>query len=447
MIVCVLGQRQSTDLTRLLLISRQAHARVCVRSNMRLVEEGTRKVDRGAPDVEVQTIEIKPYEAKSLVIRAPPGTYYEVEPEDVKKSGPFRVPSCPESKCVLQNCDADDHLRVTSTWESLHDMEYHTAFHIGDQIYHDYQFCRMLNFLRRRRLGAPSILEPGVRRVLYENYIRSWTRPLKVRLLAERHNFMIGDDHEISDDAWVSARYQGQAEFKFLRKVAVDVYREIQGGLRSDPLTAHDDFACLSQGDAIVILIGRMYNIHTCVDEYVNYITSELEAHRGAFSRLVVIFTRPPLNRQPISLSCCRRRPPVGEDFEPLWDLLQGFRRASGIPVQVFGGDLHLAQTWEFTPKTAGEGEDGFTLINVPAMASCVPTFPPTILSGVERSSKWNGRLVSQTKANGFCTLDLKTGVANTWVSRYISHMIRNEMYVGAREVWCRLTEMEIPAA
>ena len=397
------------------------------------------KVRTSAGDV-VDVGDVKAARAVSCDIPVVDGGWYEVScATEGDKLGPYSFPA-PSATFAVLCCDASWQLPVRDTWRDLaRNEQAATVFHIGDQVYHDLTFSRMMNFLRTLPPSEYASFRADARRRLYGTYLDSWLSPHKRHTLATRHNVMIGDDHEVTDDAWMALPNQGRPEFEFLKEVAVEVYREVQGGLRADRESASDDFYSFLDGDVLFLMVGRMYNMVHDVGEYVTFVSEQVERKGGEARHVILLMARPPANRDRLLPFLSR---PAQHDFTPFYDMLFHVRDVLGKKVTLVGGDLHVLHEWDVS-MLGREELPPLRMTVVPAMASVVPSLRVPINLGVSRST-FRATRRRRSRVNGFCLMHKGDGSVRHVTRRYWWYYGWNEAFTGAKDLWSRLTRQRL---
>lgn len=433
--VCILGERVDNQ-APLVILTRAALTEVTIRV----------MGPRGEAVESVRVGDVAAYSVTRRVLNLGRAESYVVHAAGYDHGlGPYAFPS-PEKvrKVGVVCCDAHWHLPVRQTWHDLErETEVGTVFHIGDQIYHDLRFSRMMNFLRSVR-GREADYMAHAHRLFVDNYIESWSMAHKRGVLGDRHNVMLGDDHEITDDMVTALPNAGRSEFESLKAVAISVYRLIQGGLRANPLTAQNDFHTAVVGSTLYLMMGRMYNMVQSVDDCVTFVDSVINDPEvmGSVRTVALLMSKPPLNKSALLPYMSHSRF-AQLDFSPLYQRLFRLRDRMGKRVILVGGDLHVLYRWEIRP-TAAEPDASLpppiTLTSIPAMASCVITPPMPVNAGLPDGCGFTGTQVSRARVNGFAVIDTDSGEVRCVTRRFMTHYLRNECYVGLKALWAMFT-------
>lgn len=426
--VCILGERVGNQ-APLILLACEALTGVAVR----IVGPN------GGTLEAVHVGDVAAYSMTRRVLNLRPGGGYVVSAEGYEVGlGPYVFPSVDKTRHFgVVCCDADWQLPIRGTWRDLERVnKISTVFHIGDQVYH-------MNFLRTVP-GQEHRYMQHARRIFVSNYIRTWSAPHKRSVLAERHNVMIGDDHEVTDDAWMALPNAGRPEFESLKEVAISVYRNIQGGLRFDPRSARNDFHSTVIGTTLFIMMGRMYNMVHSVDDYVTFIGALLsdKATMEKVQTVVVLMTRPPLNRDRL-VPCMSR--PRQHDFAPLYRQLFHARDEMDKKVVLVGGDLHVLQRWRISARSS-KLVAPLTLTSIPSIASCVPTPYVAVNAGIPPDCEFVAQRRERARVNGFGIIDVATGQVRCVTRRYVQYYVWNDLYTGAKDLWSRWTTQRLEA-
>lgn len=411
--------------------------------------------------------EVAAFRSGRAVVQVPNRFSYTVSAEGYDQPlGPYEVcistMEADDPKYLFLSCDSDWHLPVRSTWDAMHRVEgVRAAFHMGDQVYHDLEFARIRNTLRRMTRGDADdeaklrTMKPfreHVRQVFFSNYMRSWRAPHKRDFLATHSNIMFGDDHEITDDNTMANLLEGEKVFEFIKDVAIDVYQEIQGGLRHVPCTGKTDYFHKIDGNVLFVCIGRMYTMRHDVPAYMRHlehvVTTCLEADPAVLrrvNRLVVVMSKPPLHKRP---ACGRPVVTDETDFGAFFNQMFNVWRtrmfaAADTEVRVIAGDLHAHHNFRVdSAHPTDEGRANSIEVTVtPAIVSCVPVWGSrlTLNSTLATATELRRR-----KANGFLVYHSRSREVRLHSRRYWSHFLRNEMLIGWRVARSRLGRMTL---
>jgi len=235
----------------------------------------------------------------------------------------------PNGKIITVNCDCDWHL-TTNIWDKLKEEEnINMVYHIGDQIYNDLIFHRIYNSLKYYKVTDTFSRE--IKEKFYLNYFSTWLNPKRRIILETIPNLMIGDDHDTTDDdSAIEDEY-----FNFIKKIALQVFSEIQIDLRID--NTHSDFYFRNYNNQLHLFIGRTYSWDYTAKDYVNYLKSIIP--NQDLKNLYIFFSKPPINFN-LSPLIYLFYPTDNNNYQDLYDYLKELKD-NDYQITIISGDLH----------------------------------------------------------------------------------------------------------
>jgi hypothetical protein len=329
----------------------------------------------------------------------------------------------PNGKIITVNCDCDWHLS-TKIWENLkEENNINMIYHIGDQIYNDLIFHRVYNTLKYE--NQTQIYSNEIKKKLYLNYFSTWSNSKRRIILETIPNLMIGDDHDTTDDdSAIDDKY-----FKFIKKIALQVFTDIQVNLRID--NQPNDFYYRIYNNQLHLFLGRTYSWDHNADDYVNYLLSII--NNNSSKNLYIFFSKPPINFN-LSTFIKLVYPTDNNNYQNLYQYLKELKD-NNYHITLIGGDLHRYVYL----KIYYEKEFLFNFYIIPPINS-----GSTIINKINYfttlnlSKSFNYKIIDDYLTNGYLILDNNN--ITTFQESYLYNNLVNDIYMIYQFKWAKWT-------
>jgi hypothetical protein len=318
---------------------------------------------------------------------------------------------------IIVNCDAHWQLPTNEWTKVSKEKNIKMMIHIGDQIYHDLLFERLYKKLKSISSSKFDNYKNIIKHKFYLNYFESWNN-FKKNLLETVPHLMFGDDHDIVDDDTYS-HLQEDIVYKFLKKCALQVFKEIQEKLQINE-SPHQDLYYRLENKILYIMIGRIYSIKYKPNDILTLLKYPINRMRGKFDKINILLSKPPINKTasfPASLIFNS----VNDDFTSFYNYLKDLTE-DGIKLNIISGDLH-----RFVHFNIYYNNKFITsLFIVPPITSAPPVFGSNVY--INLPNGYNINKIRDKKTNGYFVYSKKNSVIK--YETYWKNFIRNEIYI-----------------
>lgn len=363
---------------------------------------------------------INKFKAFRLIVKVPlnKSFSYQLSAKNCKTIKKKNIKINSDGKIIILNCDAHWQLSTNEWTKVSKEKNIKMMMHIGDQIYHDLLFGRLYKKFKSISSSKFDDYIDIIKNKFYLNYFDSWNDTTKKELLETVPHLMIGDDHDIVDDDTYS-HLQEDIAYKFLKKCALEVFKEIQENLQIEN-SPHQDLYYRLENDVLYIMIGRIYSLKYKPNDILTLLQIPINQMKGQFNKINIILSKPPINKTaffPASLVFNS----VNDDYSLFYDYLNGLTK-KGIKLNIISGDLHRYVYWNIYYYN----KFITSLIIVPPITSAPPVFGSKVYINLPDGYTINK--IKDKKCNGYCVYSKKNAIIKH--QTYWRNFIRNEIYI-----------------